>query len=92
MAEATADTATTDGAGTAALAVRDGPQGERVLALSGRLVAHTIPAVWREKIAVGICSRLARRICSPKPGSSFSTTASVASGVRSRGAGPVPPS
>ena len=32
-----------------------------------------------------------RRICSPKPGISLVATASVASGVTSRGAGPVPP-
>jgi hypothetical protein len=30
-------------------------------------------------------------ICSPNPGSILSQTASVASGVTSRGAGPVPP-
>jgi len=31
------------------------------------------------------------RICSPNPGITLSATASVASGVTSRGAGPVPP-
>jgi len=50
MAQGTADHGTTDGS-DAALEVRDGPQGERVLALSGRLVAQTIPAVWRDALA-----------------------------------------
>ena len=36
---------------SAALAVSDGPGGERVLALSGRLVADTIPEVWRNALA-----------------------------------------
>jgi len=35
----------------AALAVTDRPDGERVLALSGRLVAETIPEVWRRALA-----------------------------------------
>ena len=48
-------------------------------------------ATWRERIAVGTNFRLMARICSPKPGISLSATASVASGVTSRGAGPVPP-
>lgn len=51
MAQATPDTGTTEGAGSAALELRDGAQGERVIALSGRLVAQTIPAVWREALA-----------------------------------------
>ncbi len=51
MAQGTADPATTDGAAAAVLAVREGAQGERVLALSGRLVAQTIPAVWRDALA-----------------------------------------
>ena len=42
-------------------------------------------------IAVGTKRRLIWRICSPKPGISLSATASVASGVTSRLAGPVPP-
>ena len=50
-----------------------------------------ITATWRDRIAVGTNSRLMRRICSPKPGITRSATASVASGVTSRGAGPVPP-
>jgi hypothetical protein len=37
---------------------------------------------WRKEIA---------RICSPNPGNILSQTASVASGVTSLGAGPVPP-
>ena len=49
------------------------------------------PRTWRDRIAVGTKRRLICRICSPKPGISLSATASVASGVTSRGAGPVPP-
>ena len=49
------------------------------------------PAVWRERIAVGTWGRETARIASPKPASSLSSTAAVASGVTSRGAGPVPP-
>src|SRR6266542_5447621 len=48
-------------------------------------------ATWRDRIAVGTNSRPILRICSPNPGMSLSATASVASGVTSRGAGPVPP-
>ena len=48
-------------------------------------------ATWRDRIAVGTKARLIWRICSPKPGISLCATASVASGVTSRGAGPVPP-
>lgn len=36
---------------SATLAVTDRPDGERVLALSGRLVAETIPEVWRNALA-----------------------------------------
>jgi phospholipid/cholesterol/gamma-HCH transport system permease protein len=36
----------------AALAVRDAPDGRLVLALSGSLVADTIPVVWREAVRV----------------------------------------
>ena len=50
-----------------------------------------VPAIWRDRIAVGTSARLFERISSPKPGSTRSQTASVASGVTSRGAGPVPP-
>ncbi len=35
----------------AALAVSDGPDGRLVLALSGRLVAETVPNVWRQALA-----------------------------------------
>jgi hypothetical protein len=48
-------------------------------------------ASCRERIAVGTYFRLTARICSPKPGITLSATAKVASGVTSRGAGPVPP-
>lgn len=50
-----------------------------------------MPAVWRERMAVGTYVRLVERINSPKPGRSFVQTDSVASGVTSRKAGPVPP-
>lgn len=50
-----------------------------------------IPAVWRDKIAVGIRPIETARIASPNPGSILVQTASVASGVTSRGDGPVPP-
>ena len=42
-------------------------------------------------MAVGTSRRLAVRINSPKPGNILSHTRSVASGVTSLGAGPVPP-
>src|SRR5690242_16670915 len=48
-------------------------------------------ATCRERIAVGTNTRLILRICSPNPGIILSAIASVASGVTSRGAGPVPP-
>ena len=60
----------------------------------GRLMIRLRPritATWRERMAVGTKCWLMRRICSPKPGITLSATASVASGVTSRGAGPVPP-
>jgi hypothetical protein len=60
----------------------------------GRLITSAWPritATWRDRIAVGTNARLMRRICSPTPGISWVATASVASGVTSRGAGPVPP-
>lgn len=50
-----------------------------------------MPAVWRERMAVGTYVRLSLRISSPKPGSILEQTDSVASGVTSRTAGPVPP-
>ena len=58
----------------------------------GRLtisVDPRMPAVWRDKIAVGTCFKLSMRISSPKPGISRVQAAIVPSGVRSRGAGPV---
>ncbi len=64
------------------------------LGFPGRLrikVLPLIPATCLERIAVGTYWRDAVLICSPKPGSIFSQTASVASGVTSRKAGPVPP-
>ena len=62
--------------------------------LPGRLtisVRPRTPAIARDKIAVGTVAKLRIRIASPKPGSSFSSTSRVASGVTSRRAGPVPP-
>lgn len=50
-----------------------------------------VPAVERERMAVGTFSKLRIRMASPKPGSSRSRTARVASGVLSRAEGPVPP-
>ena len=58
------------------------------LGLPGRFtisVLPRIPAVCRERIAVGTNAREVERICSPKPGSIFSQTAWVASGVTSLG-------
>ena len=60
----------------------------------GRLTISVVPrtpAVCRDRMAVGTASRLARRIASPKPGLSRVIAARGPSGVRSRGAGPVPP-
>ena len=60
----------------------------------GRLTISAPPritATWRDRIAVGTKFRLIWRIRSPNPGISLSAMASVASGVMSRGAGPVPP-
>ena len=62
--------------------------------LPGRLtikVRPRVPAVERDKIAVGTRSKLRIRIASPNPGNSRSITARVASGVMSRADGPVPP-
>ncbi len=50
-----------------------------------------IAPTCRDRIAVGTYLRLTWRICSPNPGNTLWATASVASGVTSRGAGPVPP-
>ena len=50
-----------------------------------------MPAVCRESIAVGTTFSEVARMSSPKPGIIFSHTCSVASGVMSRTAGPVPP-
>ena len=60
----------------------------------GRLTTSAppqMPAVCRERIAVGTYASDTCRIRSPNPGSIFVQTCSVASGVTSRGAGPVPP-
>ncbi len=60
----------------------------------GRLRISALPRITptcRDRIAVGTYLRLTRRISSPKPGITLCATASVASGVTSRAAGPVPP-
>jgi len=62
--------------------------------LGDRLMISALPritATWRDRMAVGTKARLIWRICSPKPGITLSATSMVASGVTSRGAGPVPP-
>lgn len=64
------------------------------LGLPGRFrmrLLPLMPAVCRDKIAVGTYFREMARIFSPNPGIILEQTASVASGVLSRGAGPVPP-
>ncbi|MNL54400.1 hypothetical protein D3C87_1777310 [compost metagenome] len=63
----------------------------RLTISAARLAVSRITATWRDRIAVGTNCRLTWRICSPKPGISLVPTASVASGVTSRRAGPVPP-
>lgn len=50
MAQGSTEAVGTDSPGGASLVVRDGPEGKRVLALQGRLVADTIPQVWREAL------------------------------------------
>ena len=50
-----------------------------------------MPAICRDKMAVGTNCNDTVRICSPKPSRILLHTASVASGVISRNAGPVPP-
>lgn len=60
----------------------------------GRLTTRALPrmpAVCRDRMAVGTCSGLLKRSSSPKPGIILWQAASVPSGVRSRGAVPVPP-
>mmetsp|Transcript_18803 Transcript_18803/g.48964 ORF Transcript_18803/g.48964 Transcript_18803/m.48964 type:complete len:223 (-) Transcript_18803:471-1139(-) len=60
----------------------------------GRLtttLSPRMPAICRDRTAVGTYRRDMARIASPMPGSSFSMTRRVASGVTSRLAGPVPP-
>lgn len=60
----------------------------------GRLIIKLLllsPAVCRERIAVGTNFKDSALISSPKPGIILSQTASVASGVTSLLAGPVPP-
>src|SRR6202035_1631460 len=69
-------------------------QSRMALGLPGRLTISDLPrmpAICRDRIAVGTTFSDTARMSSPKPSSSFSHTASVASGVTSRRAGPVPP-
>lgn len=51
MATVNAGAAIADSVTAATLAIRDGDGGKRILALSGRLVADTIPAIWRDALA-----------------------------------------
>ncbi len=51
MATVTVEAAATDSTEGATLVVRDEADGKRVLVLSGRFVAETIPTVWREALA-----------------------------------------
>ena len=67
-------------------AIALGWPGKLMIKHLSRTTAHC-----RDKIAVGTNFKLICRICSPKPGMSLCATASVASGVTSRSAGPVPP-
>ena len=60
----------------------------------GRLtinVPERMPQTPREIMAIGVCLSVSLRMASARPGASRSITASVASGVLSRGAKPVPP-
>src|SRR5262249_50440513 len=69
-------------------------QSRMALGLPGRLTISEwprTPAICRDRIAVGTTFSETARISSPKPSRSLSQTASVASGVTSRRAGPVPP-
>src|SRR5262245_385890 len=69
-------------------------QSRMALGLPGKLTIKErprMPAICRDRIAVGTTLSETARISSPKPSSSLSQTASVASGVTSRRAGPVPP-
>ncbi len=62
--------------------------------LPGRLTIRqppTTPALPRDSAANGVSAAARARRCSAIPGASRSTTSSVASGVTSRGARPVPP-
>ena len=54
-------------------------------------VCPRTPAIPRESAAIGVLGAPARRIASPMPGTSKSTTVEVACGVTSRGPSPVPP-
>src|SRR5260370_12017896 len=69
-------------------------QSRMALGFPGKFTSSDLPrtpATWRERMAVGTNFSDRARICSPNPSSSLSQTASVASGVTSRRAGPVPP-
>ena len=60
----------------------------------GRLIIKLlplVPAIWRERIAVGTVLSETILICSAKPSKILSHTAWVASGVTSLVVGPVPP-
>ena len=62
--------------------------------LPGRLMTRVLPMhpqTARLRMAVGVCFRPSARILSLRPSTVRSQTISVASGVTSRGAIPVPP-
>ena len=69
-------------------------QKRAAFSLPGKLTTYWkpfMPAAPREKTALGVSSRERRRRYSAMPGMARSQKAAVASGVLSRGAGPVPP-
>src|SRR5262249_45190138 len=69
-------------------------QSRIALGLPGRFTISDFPrtpAICRDRMAVGTTFSDTARIRSPKPSRTLSQTASVASGVTSRRAGPVPP-
>src|ERR1700730_2291699 len=62
--------------------------------LPGRLTISVLPRTpgsGEERAASGVLAKPAERISSPRPGTSYSPTPRVASGVTSRGPRPVPP-
>lgn len=77
MVQGPAEAVSTDSAHGATLAVRDGPDGERILALSGKLVALTIPQVWRDALAA-VRENADRRIVVDASGVTYCDGAGIA--------------